>query len=273
MRRLEGPVGGGASHRAPGSGTPGLVTLVGAGPGSADLLTLAAAKALAQASTVLYDHLVSEEVLALLPMRAERIYVGKRAGHHAMPQAEIIQRMLRLARSGRDVVRLKGGDGYVFGRGGEEAAALAEAGVPFRVIPGLTAAQGAAASCGIPLTHREHADALVLVSGHLADPNGRMEWDALARPRQTVVFYMAVATLPQICAELVAHGLDADTPAAIVERATLDDERCLVGTVGTLPTIAAEEHVTQPAIIIVGHVVSLHAVIGEAQACRVAAMA
>ncbi|MBZ8142057.1 uroporphyrinogen-III C-methyltransferase [Rubrivivax gelatinosus] len=237
----------------------GHVTLLGAGPGDPELLTLKGAKALQRSSLVLHDHLVSDEILALAPASAERLYVGKESSRHSLPQQDIIELMLRLARSGRSLVRLKGGDGYIFGRGGEEAIALAEAGVPFDVIPGLSAAQGAGASAGIPLTHRDHAGALVFATGHLrSDRSGvDLDWDALARPRQTLVIYMGVGTLALICRELVAHGLPADTPAAIVERATLPDERCLVGTVATLPQLAQHEQVRTPALIIIGTVVGL----------------
>lgn len=169
---------------------PGKVTLVGAGPGDPDLLTVKAARALQSASLVLHDQLVSAEVMALLPPGAECISVGKAAGQHSMPQTAITALMLRLAQSGRPLLRLKGGDPYIFGRGGEEAQALAEAGIPFEVIPGISAAQGAAALAGMPLTHRDHACSLVLTTGHLrgeADERGLdLDWDLLARPHQTV---------------------------------------------------------------------------------------
>ena len=244
---------------------PGHVTLVGAGPGDAELLTVKAARALAAARLVLFDHLVSEEVLALIPPHAERVYVGKESGHHTLPQQGIIDVMLGLARSGRDVLRLKGGDPYIFGRGGEEAVALAEAGVPFHVIPGISAAQGAAAAAGIPLTHRDHADALVLTTGHLrGDGPSRqvdLDWPLLARRHQTVVVYMGVGTLPVISAQLQAHGMPADTPAAIIERATLPSQRTVVGTLATLPELARREAIRSPALIMIGSVVSLHPVL------------
>lgn len=237
---------------------PGCVTLVGAGPGDPDLLTVKAARALQSASLVLYDHLVGPEVMALVPDSAERMYVGKESAHHALPQRDIIALMCRLALAGRNLVRLKGGDCYIFGRGGEEAIALAEAGVPFEVIPGITAAQGAGACAGIPLTHRDHAGTLVLATGHLrGDRDAELDWPVLARPRQTVVFYMGVATLPTLCEQLVAHGMPAGTPAAIVERATLPGQRCITGTLRSLPALAAEHRVKAPALVIVGDVVSL----------------
>ncbi len=250
---------------APGAAAqPAKVTLVGAGPGDPDLLTLKAARALAVASLVLYDNLVSREVLALLPAAADRIYVGKESAHHALPQEAIIELMLRLARSGRPLLRLKGGDPYTFGRGGEEAQALAEAGVPFEVIPGISAAQGAAASAGIPLTHRDHASSVQWVTGHLragADAALALDWPALARPRQTLVVYMGLASLPVLAAQLIHHGLAPDTPAAIVERATLPAQRTLVGTLQALPALAQEQGVESPALILIGGVVTLRALL------------
>jgi uroporphyrin-III C-methyltransferase len=238
--------------------SPGTVTLLGAGPGDPELLTVKAVKALQAASLVLYDHLVSPAVLELLAPSTERIYVGKESSRHTLPQGDIIELMLRLARSGRSLLRLKGGDGYIFGRGGEEAQALAAEGVPFTVIPGLTAAQGAAASVGIPLTHRDHAASLVLATGHLRDGQGLdMDWAMLARPRQTVVLYMGVNNLPEICRQLMAHGLPGDTPAALVEKATLPDERCITGTVADLPSLALRHQVRPPALIMIGSVVSV----------------
>jgi uroporphyrin-III C-methyltransferase len=248
---------------------PGLVTLVGAGPGDPELLTLKAARAIAAARLVLYDQLVSHEVLELLPADAERIYVGKRSAHHALPQEEIIALMLALARSGRAVLRLKGGDPYIFGRGGEEAQALAEAGVPFEVIPGISAAQGAAAAAGIPLTHRDHAASVTCVTGHLragTPDEFALDWPALARARQTLVVYMGVAALPVISRQLVRHGLAPDTPAAVIEHATLPTQRTLVGTLATLPALARQQRVKSPALIVIGAVVSLHAQLGAPRA-------
>jgi len=234
----------------------GTVTLVGAGPGDPELLTVKAARALAEARLALFDHLVSPAVLKLLPADAHRIYVGKEASRHSLPQEEIARLMIRLARAGHSLIRLKGGDGYIFGRGGEEVEALAEAGVPFRVIPGLTAAQGAAASTGIPLTHRDHVSALVLATGHSrGDRQLDMDWLMLARPRQTVVLYMGVSNLPEICRQLCAHGLPAHTPAALVENATMPEERCVTGTVEQLPKLARQHHIRPPALIIIGEVV------------------
>ncbi|MBI5256304.1 MAG: uroporphyrinogen-III C-methyltransferase [Burkholderiales bacterium] len=245
---------------------PAKVTLVGAGPGDPDLLTIKAGKALRAASLVLYDHLVGKEVLELVPRGADRIYVGKEAGHHTLTQDAIIDLMLRLARAGRPLLRLKGGDPYIFGRGGEEAQALAAAGVPFEVIPGISAAQGAAAMAGMPLTHRDHACSLVLTTGHLrGEADARtldLDWELLARPRQTVVVYMGVGTLPIICEQLIAHGLAPETPAATIERATRPDQRVVTGTLQSLPTLALVHGVKPPALIMIGGVVSLHEVLG-----------
>ncbi|NML15232.1 uroporphyrinogen-III C-methyltransferase [Azohydromonas caseinilytica] len=238
------------------------VTLVGAGPGDPDLLTVRAERALRGASLVLYDHLVSREVLRLVPTGADLIYVGKESAHHTLPQEDICALMVRLARSGRALVRLKGGDPYIFGRGGEEVQALAAAGVPFEVVPGISAAQAAAAESGMPLTHRDHAASVVLATGHRRADNTDildMDWAALARPRQTVVIYMGVGTLPTVCAQLMLHGLAADTPAALVERASQPGSRRVVGTLQTLPVLARLHEVRPPALLIVGGVVALHA--------------
>lgn len=237
---------------------PGRVTLVGAGPGDPELLTLRAVKALRGARLVLYDHLVGKEVLRYVPDDADLIYVGKESSHHTLPQDAIIDLMVRLARSGRNLVRLKGGDGFIFGRGGEEAQALVEAGIAFDVVPGITAAQGAGACAGIPLTHRDHAATLVFATGHLRGDNEvALDWEALARPRQTVVIYMGMGTLPVICEQLMRHGVPASMPAALVEQATLPTQRCITGTLEELPRLAQQHRVRPPALIVVGEVVAL----------------
>ena len=243
---------------APACGTSGRVTLVGAGPGDPELLTLRAVKALRGARLVLYDHLVSKDVLRCVADDADLIYVGKQAARHTLPQQSIIDLMIRLAQSGRSLVRLKGGDGFIFGRGGEEVQALAEAGIAFDVVPGITAAQAAGACAGIPLTHRDHAATLVFASGHLRGDNEvALDWEALVRPRQTVVIYMGVGTLAVICEQLARHGLAADTSAALVEQASLPGQRCITGTLAELPALAQQHGVRPPALIVIGEVVAL----------------
>jgi uroporphyrin-III C-methyltransferase/precorrin-2 dehydrogenase/sirohydrochlorin ferrochelatase len=246
----------------PTAGARGKVWLVGAGPGDADLLTVKAARLLASARTVLHDHLVGHGVMELVAPAAHCIYVGKRQGDHAMPQEEINALLVRLGSEGREVVRLKGGDPYVFGRGGEEALALVEAGVPFEVVPGITSAQGMGAYAGIPLTHREHASTVVFTTGHCREGGEEPDWAGLARPRQTVVIYMGVSALPRICSRLVQHGLAPDTPAAVVQEATTPGQRLVSGTLLTLPLLARAQRITTPALIVVGEVVRLHGALG-----------
>ena len=261
----DAPSGGALPRLAPSEW--GRVTLVGAGPGDAELLTLKAARVLASADLVLYDNLVSSDVLGHVAVGAERIYVGKKSRNHTLPQEGIIELMVRLAQSGRSLVRLKGGDPYIFGRGGEEAEALAAAGIACDTVPGISAGQGAAASAGIPLTHRDHAAMLVFATGHLQGEEGErtvaLDWAALARPRQTVVIYMGVGTLPTICTQLIAHGLPASTPAAMIERATLPGQRRIVGTLETLPALRGAHGGHPPALIMIGDTVTLQARIGS----------
>lgn len=243
----------------------GMVHLVGAGPGDPELLTLRAARLLQDCTAVVYDHLVSQEVLDRVNADATRIYAGKKSGHHAMPQDEINALLVRLAQGGDDVVRLKGGDPFIFGRGGEEMEVLVEHGIRFEVVPGITAASGMAAYAGIPLTHRAYAQTCIFVTGHLKNGAVDLDWPALARPHQTVVVYMGVAALGEICRQLVAHGLAGTTPAALVYRATLPDQQVVTGTLQTLPATAAEASMVEPpALIVIGAVVALHQRLGNA---------
>jgi uroporphyrin-III C-methyltransferase len=237
--------------------TMGRVFLVGAGPGDPDLLTLRAARLLAQADVVVHDHLVGPGVLDLIGRDAERIYAGKERANHSMGQPEINELLVRLAQAGRQVVRLKGGDPFIFGRGGEELQALAAAGVPFEVVPGITAACGVAAYAGIPLTHRDYAQSCLFVTGHLKDGSFDLDWPMLARARQTVVIYMSLTGLATICAQLIEHGLPADWPAAVVAQGSLASQRVVCATLATLAAEVEREGLRSPCLTIVGEVVRL----------------
>ncbi|TAK37354.1 MAG: uroporphyrinogen-III C-methyltransferase [Betaproteobacteria bacterium] len=235
----------------------GTVYLVGGGPGNPELLTLRALRVLQHADVLLYDNLVSPAIVDLARREAERVYVGKKAADHALSQDQINDLLVHHARAGKRVVRLKGGDPFIFGRGGEEIETLASRRISFEVVPGVTAASGASAYAGIPLTHRDYAHACVFVTGHLQDGEPELDWDALAAPRQTIVVYMGVRALPQICRRLVAHGLAPEHPAVIVQGATGERQRVLTGTLATLAEIAAREKVKPPALVIIGEVVRL----------------
>jgi len=235
----------------------GEVYLVGAGPGDPDLLTFRALRLMQKADVVLYDRLINQDVMNLVRREAERIYVGKEPEDHELPQGEISALMVKLAGEGKRVLRLKGGDPFLFGRGGEEIEALAADGIPFQVCPGITAAIGAAAYAGIPLTHRDHAQACVFVTGHGKDGKIDLDWTALLQPRQTVAIYMGLRNVEPLTREFIARGADLSLPAAIIDNATRPGQRVVVGTLGTLAQKARAAELNGPSIIIVGTVVTL----------------
>ncbi|MHB1950825.1 MAG: siroheme synthase CysG [Acidiferrobacteraceae bacterium] len=249
-----------AMEEALGSQDPrplGEVYLVGGGPGDPDLLTFRALRLMQQADVVVYDRLVSPEVLDLVRRDAQRIYAGKESRNHALPQESINELLVRLAREGKRVVRLKGGDPFIFGRGGEEIATLAAERIPFQVVPGITAAGGCASYAGIPLTHRGYAQSVIFVAGQLQDGTVNLNWKAIAQPQQTIVFYMGLHGVDVICQELQRHGMAAKTPAALIQQGTTRHQRVLTGTLATLADIVTSSHVRSPTLIIVGEVVSL----------------
>ena len=235
----------------------GEAWLVGAGPGDPGLLTLRALHVMEKADVILHDRLVSEEILDLARRDAERIAVGKTPGCPDNSQAEINELLVRLVESGKRVCRLKGGDPLIFGRGGEEIEALVAAGLPYQIVPGITAAGACAAYSGIPLTHRDVSQSVVLLTAHGKDSIDKLDWPSLARDRQTLAFYMAVHRFPTVMNELTAHGRSADTPVAIIERGTTPRQRIIRGTLGQLNILAQAHKVKAPAMLIVGEVVAL----------------
>lgn len=240
----------------------GEVYLIGGGPGDPDLLTFRALRLMQQADVIVYDRLISKEVLDLTRRDADRIYVGKERDNHSVPQDQINQLLVDLAKQGKRVCRLKGGDPFVFGRGGEEIETLTTNGVNFQVVPGITAALGTSAYAGIPLTHRDYSQSVVFVTGHLKDGSMNLNWKGLAQPNQTIVFYMGLKGLPVICEKLMENGLPSDLPIALVQQATTPRQRVFTGTLGTMPALIANEEIRPPTLIIVGNVVKLHEKLG-----------
>jgi uroporphyrin-III C-methyltransferase/precorrin-2 dehydrogenase/sirohydrochlorin ferrochelatase len=236
----------------------GEVYLVGAGPGDPDLLTFRALRLLQQADVIVYDRLVSEEILELARRDADLVYVGKERDKHTLPQEDINHMLARVAQKGKRVLRLKGGDPFIFGRGGEEIETLMEAGVPFQIVPGITAASGAATYSGIPLTHRDYAQSVLFVTGHLKDGTMNLNWKALVQPNQTVVVYMGLLGAKVLCEKLVEHGMSPDMPIALVEQATTQQQKVHIGTLATMPGIIDNTSIQPPTLIIVGEVVTLH---------------
>nr|WP_246880214.1 siroheme synthase CysG [Pantoea ananatis] len=234
----------------------GEIILVGAGPGDSGLLTLRGLQVMQLADVVLYDHLVSDEVLDLVRRDADRICVGKRASAHLLPQDEINQLMVQLAQKGKRVVRLKGGDPFIFGRGGEELQAAQQAGITFQVVPGVTAAAGATAYAGIPLTHRDYAQSVLFITGHCRPDGDDIDWPSLARARQTLAIYMGAVKAAHISQQLILHGRAASTPVAVIGRGTRPDQQVLTGTLEHLETLAASA--PSPALLVIGEVVNLH---------------
>ena len=236
----------------------GEVYLVGAGPGDPDLITFKALRLMQKADVVVYDRLVSEPILDMVRRDAEKIYAGKASSNHSIPQESINQLLVRLAKEGKRVLRLKGGDPFIFGRGGEEIAELIDEGIEFQVVPGITAASGCASYAGIPLTHRDHSQACIFVTGHRREGEEGLNWDMLSHANQTVVFYMGLENVERICTALKAHGRAPETPAALVEKGTTTDQRVFVGNLDTLAGMIAKNDVRAPTLILVGEVVALY---------------
>ncbi len=245
------------SYVAQGSPEVGEVYLVGGGPGDPDLLTFRALRLMQRADVVVYDRLIGSPILDLVRPNAERIYVGKKRSQHALPQEEISKLLVKLARDGRRVLRLKGGDPFIFGRGGEEIELLAAEGIPFQIVPGITAATGCAGFAGIPLTHRDHAQACVFVTGHTKTGRLSADWATVLQPNQTVVIYMGLAFLGELMADFVEQGADPTMPVAIIENGTRPNQKVATGTIATIAGVAAASDITGPALTIIGSVVSL----------------
>jgi uroporphyrin-III C-methyltransferase len=234
----------------------GFVSLVGAGPGDPDLLTVKGYRVIQSADVVVFDRLVSRDILSLAKPDAEMIYVGKKLDYHCVPQDQINQILVEKAKEGQKVVRLKGGDSFIFGRGGEELETLAENGINFEVVPGITAAAGATAYAGIPLTHRDHAQSVQFITGHVQKDGREIEWGSLAQSNNTLVFYMGLKQSGRITDKLITHGLDENTPCAVIENGTRKEQRVFQGALNTLPQMASEAE--SPALIVVGSVTQLH---------------
>ncbi|MBK9236493.1 MAG: uroporphyrinogen-III C-methyltransferase [Rhodoferax sp.] len=256
-KRSTGPSSG-PSSGASNVPSSGRVYLVGAGPGDPELLTLRAVRLLQRTEVVVYDHLVSSAVLDFVAPSAERIYAGKRRNEHTMRQEQINALLVKLAQQGKQVVRLKGGDPFIFGRGGEELQALAAHGIAFEVVPGITAASGVSCYAGIPLTHRDHAQTCLFVTGHLKDGSADLDWPSLVRPNQTVVIYMGLGGLADICRQLMAHGAAPDLPIAVVQDGSIATQKVVTGTLADMPERVTREGLRSPCLTIIGDVVKLH---------------